>query len=33
MYETEGPERASRGAVGAETMAYAQRAIAARQRA
>jgi MerR family transcriptional regulator, thiopeptide resistance regulator len=33
MYETEGPERASRGAVGAETMAYAQRAIAERQRA
>jgi MerR family transcriptional regulator, thiopeptide resistance regulator len=33
MYETEGPERASRGAVSAETMAYAQRAIAARQRA
>ena len=32
MYETEGPERASRGAVNAETMAYAQRAIAARQR-
>jgi DNA-binding transcriptional MerR regulator len=31
MYETEGPERASRGAVDAETMAYAQRAIAARQ--
>jgi DNA-binding transcriptional MerR regulator len=33
MYETEGPERASRGAVGSETMAYAQRAIEARQRA
>jgi MerR family transcriptional regulator, thiopeptide resistance regulator len=30
MYETEGPERASRGAVSADTMAYAQRAIAAR---
>jgi MerR family transcriptional regulator, thiopeptide resistance regulator len=30
MYETEGPERASRGAVNAETMAYAMRAIAAR---
>jgi DNA-binding transcriptional MerR regulator len=33
MYETEGPEQASRGAVSAETMAYAQRAIAAHQRA
>jgi DNA-binding transcriptional MerR regulator len=31
LYETEGPERASRGAVSAETMEYAQRAIAARQ--
>jgi MerR family transcriptional regulator, thiopeptide resistance regulator len=30
MYETEGPERASRGAVNAETMEYAMRAIAAR---
>jgi DNA-binding transcriptional MerR regulator len=30
MYETEGPERASRGAVNAETMQYAMRAIAAR---
>jgi DNA-binding transcriptional MerR regulator len=33
MCETEGPERASRGAVSAATMEYAQRAIAARQRA
>jgi DNA-binding transcriptional MerR regulator len=33
MYETEGPERASRGAVDAATMDYAQRAIQARQRA
>jgi MerR family transcriptional regulator, thiopeptide resistance regulator len=33
MYDTEGPERASRGAVSADTMAYAGRAIAARQRA
>jgi MerR family transcriptional regulator, thiopeptide resistance regulator len=32
MYETEGPERASRGAADAATMEYAQRAIAARQR-
>ena len=31
LYETEEPERASRGAVDAETMEYAQRAIAARQ--
>jgi DNA-binding transcriptional MerR regulator len=31
MYATEGPERASRGAVSGETMAYAQRAIEARQ--
>jgi DNA-binding transcriptional MerR regulator len=31
MYETERPERASRGAVSAETMEYAQRAIQARQ--
>jgi MerR family transcriptional regulator, thiopeptide resistance regulator len=31
LYETEGPERASRGAVGAETMAYAKRAMDARQ--
>jgi DNA-binding transcriptional MerR regulator len=31
LYETEGPERASRGAVSGETMEYAQRAIAARQ--
>ena len=30
MYEAEGPERASRGAVGAETMAYARRAIEVR---
>jgi DNA-binding transcriptional MerR regulator len=30
MYDTEGPERASRGAVNAETMAYAGRAMAAR---
>jgi MerR family transcriptional regulator, thiopeptide resistance regulator len=30
MYDTEGPERASRGAVNAETMAYAKRAIDAR---
>jgi MerR family transcriptional regulator, thiopeptide resistance regulator len=30
MYDTEGPERASRGAVRAETMAYAKRAIEAR---
>ena len=30
-YETEGPDRASRGAVNAETMAYAQRAMQARQ--
>jgi DNA-binding transcriptional MerR regulator len=30
MYEHEGPERASRGAVSAETMAYARRAIDAR---
>jgi DNA-binding transcriptional MerR regulator len=33
MYENEGPERASRGAVDAATMEYAQRAIQARQRA
>jgi MerR family transcriptional regulator, thiopeptide resistance regulator len=32
MYETEGAEAASRGAVGTEAMEYAQRAIAARQR-
>jgi MerR family transcriptional regulator, thiopeptide resistance regulator len=32
MYDTEGPERASRGAVSAETMDYARRAIEARQR-
>jgi len=31
LYETEGPERASRGAVNAETMEYAKRAIDARQ--
>jgi bisphosphoglycerate-dependent phosphoglycerate mutase len=31
LYETEGPERASRGAVSTETMEYAQRAIAARR--
>jgi DNA-binding transcriptional MerR regulator len=31
LYETEGPERASHGAVSAETMEYAQRAIAARR--
>lgn len=30
MYETEGPEQASRGAVDADTMAYAQRAMQAR---
>jgi DNA-binding transcriptional MerR regulator len=30
MYDAEGSERASRGAVGAETMAYAKRAIEAR---
>lgn len=30
-YEAEGPERASRGAIGAETMAYAGEAIAARR--
>ena len=30
MYDDEGPERASRGAVGAETMAYAKRAMDAR---
>ena len=30
MYDTEGPERASRGAMNAETMAYAGRAMAAR---
>jgi len=30
MYDTEGPERASRGAMNAETMAYAGRALAAR---
>jgi hypothetical protein len=30
LYDTEGPERASHGAVGAETMAYAGKAIAAR---
>jgi DNA-binding transcriptional MerR regulator len=33
MYDTEGPERASRGAVSSETMEYARRAIEARQRA
>ena len=33
LYDTEGPERASRGAVSRETMEYAGRAIAARQRA
>jgi MerR family transcriptional regulator, thiopeptide resistance regulator len=33
MYHTEGPERASRGAVNSETMDYARRAIEARQRA
>jgi DNA-binding transcriptional MerR regulator len=32
MYEIEGPERASRGAVSGETMEYARRAIEARQR-
>jgi MerR family transcriptional regulator, thiopeptide resistance regulator len=32
MYDTEGPERASRGAVSAETMDYARRAIEARRR-
>ena len=32
MYETEGPERASRGAVSAATMEYAHRAIQARRR-
>jgi DNA-binding transcriptional MerR regulator len=32
MYDTEGPERASRGTVSAETMDYARRAIEARQR-
>ena len=31
LYETEGPERASRGAVNAETMEYARRALRARQ--
>jgi DNA-binding transcriptional MerR regulator len=31
MYETEGPERASRGAVNAQTMEYAQRVMQARQ--
>jgi MerR family transcriptional regulator, thiopeptide resistance regulator len=31
LYEAEGPERASHGAVNAKTMEYAQRAIAARQ--
>jgi DNA-binding transcriptional MerR regulator len=30
LYETEGPERASQGAVSAETMAYAKRAMDAR---
>jgi MerR family transcriptional regulator, thiopeptide resistance regulator len=30
MYDTEGPERASRGAVSADTMAYAMRAIEVR---
>jgi DNA-binding transcriptional MerR regulator len=30
MYDSEGPEQASRGAVGAETMAYAGQAMAAR---
>jgi DNA-binding transcriptional MerR regulator len=30
LYETEGPERASRGALNSETMEYARRAIAAR---
>lgn len=30
LYESEGPERASRGAVNAETMAYAKEAIDAR---
>jgi hypothetical protein len=30
LYEAEGPERASRGAVSAETMEYATRAMAAR---
>jgi DNA-binding transcriptional MerR regulator len=33
MYDTEGPERASRGAVDSETMDYARRAIEARQHA
>jgi MerR family transcriptional regulator, thiopeptide resistance regulator len=32
LYDSEGPERASRGAVSAETMAYARRAIDARRR-
>ena len=31
LYATEGPERASHGAVGAETMAYAKRAMDARR--
>src|SRR5918999_5810707 len=31
LYETEGPEQASRGAVSAETMAYTKRAMDARQ--
>jgi DNA-binding transcriptional MerR regulator len=31
MYDTEGPEKASRGAVNAATMEYAQRAMRARQ--
>ena len=30
LYETEGPDRASHGAVSAETMAYAKRAMDAR---
>jgi DNA-binding transcriptional MerR regulator len=33
MYDEEGPERASRGAVNTETMEYARRAIEARRRA
>jgi hypothetical protein len=33
MYETEGPEKASRGMVDSELMAYAQQAIEARGRA
>jgi DNA-binding transcriptional MerR regulator len=31
MYDTEGPERASRGAISADTMAYAGRAVDARR--